>query len=160
MSYGGFYRNIYKNKNKWWVVRNGEWLLECDTLADALYERDRMVQAEWNWENYVHMPVTPNGYKHITLPPFGHDASYITHINEYWTVLSRGRNPRYYGNYHTIDEAEKVRRIYNGRMIHSREKWRVQRKMDGKLKYYGTYDTRDKAEERVKELEEKGWNND
>ena len=157
MSYEGFYRNIYQKGDKYWVVKNGEWLLECDTLADALYERDRMIQANWDWEAYVHMPITMNGYIHIDLPPFKHDPSYITHINEYWMVLSKGANPRYYGCYHSIEEAEKVRKIYRGRIVHRNEKWRVRRFVKGKDVHYGTYDTREKAEERVEELKMNGW---
>jgi len=154
LAYEGFYRNITKIKDDYIVRKNGEVYANCKTLAEALYERDRLISADWDWDLYVEMPDTINGYLHITLPPFEHKASYITHIKEYWTVVGKGANPKYYGCYHTREEAEKVRMIYNGRISHRNEVWRVRREIDGKIKTFGNYKTREEAEAKVKEL---GW---
>jgi hypothetical protein len=102
------------------------------------------------------MPDTINGYLHISLPPFEHKASHITHIKEYWTVVSKGANPKYYGCYHSKEEAERVRRMYNGRICHRNEVWRVRKKIDGKIKTFGNFRTREEAEKKVRELEN-GW---
>lgn len=161
MSYHGFYRNIVKRGDKYWVRKGDEYFVDCYTLAEALYERDRLMGVNWDWNLYLNLPQTPNNYIHIDLPPFHpQTASYITHINEYWTVLSKGANPKYYGCYHSKEEAEKVRRIYNGRMSHRKAVWRVQRKIKGKNRHFGRYNTKEEAEERVRQLNENGWDID
>lgn len=157
MSYEGFYRYIYKHGDKYRIIKGNEIFLICNTLSEALYERDRLVGCNWDWEAYVHLPDTINGYIHIDLPPFNHRATYITHINEYWIVLSKGRNPRYYGCYHSFEEAETVMNIYKGRIVHRKDRWRVQRKINGKMMHFGNYDTKQEAIDRVKELEKNGW---
>lgn len=157
MSYKSFYRNIVKRGDKYWIQHNSEYYIDCKTLAEALYERDRLMSVEWDWDLYLQLPNTPNGYIHIDLPPFDHSPTYITHIKEHWIVVSKGANPRYYGIYYTKEEANKVRMIYNGRIMHKKAKWKVQRKINHKTKYFGTYYTKEEAEERVKELEKKGW---
>ena len=140
------------------MIRKGNELYgECKTLEEALYERDRLIGCDWDWETYVGLPDTPNGYIHIDLPPFEHKATYVTHIKEYWTVVSKGKNPKYYGCYPSVEEAERVRRIYNGRLCHRREVWRVRKRINGKIKHFGNFKTRKEAEEKVKELEENGW---
>ena len=154
MSYGGFYRYISSEDGKYRIRKNNELFVECKTLEEALYERDRLIGCDWDWETYVELPDTPNGYIHIDLPPFEHDANYITHVNEYWTVISKGANPKYYGCYQSLDEAEMVRKIYNGRLSHRKEVWKVRRRINGKIMNFGNFKTREEAEEKVKEL---GW---
>lgn len=154
MSFGGFYRYISYENGKYLIRKGNEHFGEFKTVEEALYERDRLIGCDWDWETYVQLPDTINGYIHIDLPPFEHNASYITHIKEYWTVISKGANPKYYGCYHSLDEAERVRRIYNGRLSHRKEVWRVRRKINGKIKHFGNFKTREEAEEKVKEL---GW---
>lgn len=155
--YKGFYRHIVKRGDKYWVRKGSEYYTDCNTLAEALYERDRLMSVDWDWDLYLQLPQTMNGYIHIDLPPFKHQPSYITHIKEYWTVMSKGRNPRYYGSYCSSEEAQKVCRIYKGRITHRGEKWKVIRKIDGKNKTFGFYKTREDAEKRVRELERNGW---
>ena len=75
--YEGFYRHIVKRGDKYWLQKDGEYYMDCKTLAEALYERDRMVSVDWNWDKYVQLPHTPNNYIHIDLPPFNHKATYI-----------------------------------------------------------------------------------
>ena len=43
-------------------------------------------------------------------------------------------------------------------IVHLPERWRVQRRINGKVKYFGTYDSLEEAEERVLWLDENGWN--
>lgn len=158
VSYQSFYRNIYGEHGKYWLIKNGERFIDCKTLAEALYERDRFESIGWDWDKYVQLAHTPNNYIHIDLPPFEHDASYITHERQCWTVNGPGRRQKYYGTYATLEEAEKVARIYNARVYIKREAYSVRRKIDGKMRYFGRYPTREEAEQRVKELKECDWN--
>lgn len=153
----GFYRYIYKKGKKFWVVKNNEWYVECETLAEALYERDRLISCDWDWDVYVQLPETNNNYIHISLPPFEHKPKYISHVKEHWVVLSNGRNPKYYGTYYSEEEAKEVAKIYSGRIGHRRGKYRVQRRINGVTVHFGLYDTLEEAEERVFELIENGW---
>lgn len=42
-------------------------------------------------------------------------------------------------------------------ITHIPERWKVQKRIDGKVKYFGTYDSLEKAKERVLWLNENGW---
>ena len=157
MSYEGFYRNIYKEHGKYWLIKNGDRYIDCKTLAEALFERDRFENVGWNWDKYVQLPHTPNNYIHINLPPFEHKPNYIAHEKQCWIVYGKGKRQKYYGRYKTVEEAERVARIYNAHVYVLREAFSVRRKINGKIKYFGRYRTRKEAEERVKELMECDW---
>lgn len=157
MSYEGFYRYIYKYGKKYWIIKDNEWYTDCKTLEEALYERDRLILVNWDWDLYLQLAETVNGYIHISLPPFEHKPSYVVTVKEHWEVRGKGRKYRYYGTYQSEDEAKKVARIYNGRIIHYPLKYRVQRHIDGKNRSFGYYDTLEEAEDRVIELIKNGW---
>ena len=155
---GGFYRYIYQKGNKFWVVKNNEWLVECNTLAEALYERDRLMGVDWDWDLYVELPETMNGYIHIDLPPFQHKPKYIVRDKEHWVVhRSNKGKKKYYGMYYTIEEAEEVARIYNAKITHYPLRYRVQKRINGKTKTFGYFPTMEEAEEKVLYLIENGW---
>lgn len=157
LAYDSFYRYIYEENGKYWLIKNGERFIDCKTLPEALFERDRFENVGWDWDKYVQLPHTMNGYIHIDLPPFEHKPSYIAHEKECWLVRGHGRRQKYYGTYYTREEAEKVARIYRANIQHKNEGFRVLRKINGKQRYYGRYPTRELAEERVKELMESDW---
>lgn len=158
---GGFYRYIYKLGNNYWVMKNNEKFLECRTLEEALYERDRLIKVDWDWDLFVELPETTNNYIHIDLPPFNHKPKYISFVKEHWVVLSKNKNngspTRYYGSYYSEDEAKEVAFIYNARIVHYPPRWKVQRRIDGKTKNFGYYESYEDAENRVVELIENGW---
>ena len=158
MSYESFYRHIFKREDKYMVRKGDESYGTFDTLAEALFERDRFIAVDWNWDKYVELAETPNNYIHIDLPPFHHSPSFIAEINESWMVRGYGRRQKYYGTYKTEEEAVRVARIYNARITHYLKRYRVQREFNGKKIHYGTYKTREEAEDKVKELMECEWN--
>lgn len=152
-----FYRYIYLKSGKYWVVKNNEWFILCNSLAEALYERDRLMAVDWDWDKYCELPETPNNYIHIDLPLFEHKPKYIIHDKEYWRVVGKGRKGKYYGVYYTKSEADEVALIYGANVYYCPRKYRVQRRIDGKTKTFGYYDTLAQAEQRVDELIENGW---
>ena len=42
-------------------------------------------------------------------------------------------------------------------ITHVPERWRVQKKINGKIKYFGTFKTKEEAMKRVVELKSNGW---
>ena len=157
MSYRSFYRYIYEKKNRYVIRKGDEEFGRFTRLADALYERDRLMAVDWDWDKLSEMPETPNNYLHIKLPPFNHKGQYITHDKEHWVVRGYGRRQRHYGTYFSKEEAELVAKIYYANVAHRNEAYRVQKRVNGKTTYFGRYKTREEAEERVRELEENGW---
>lgn len=157
MSYDSFYRYIVKKNDKYWIVKDNEWFMDCETLAEALYERDRLEATGWEWDNYVQLPDTINGYIHIDLPPFTKQSSHINRDRECWVVRGHGKSQKYYGTYYTREEAEKVARIYDANISHKRSYYRIQKRINGRTKYFGRFSTYEEAEERVKLLEKNDW---
>ena len=157
MSYKGFYRYIFKIDNLYYIIKDGENYGGYKRVEDALYERDRLMAVDWDWDLSLELCETNNNYIHITLPPFNHQPSYITIDNECWVVRGKGREQRYYGRYPTEEEARKVAMIYNANITHKNKAYRVQRRINGKTRYFGRYQTIEKAQERVKELEKNMW---
>ena len=158
MGFKGFYRHIIKNGDKYRIKKGNEFFLECKSLEEALYERDRFENVDWNWDLYVQLPDTINGYIHITLPPFTHQPSYITEESEHWMVREKGADLRYRGTYSSFEDARKVAIMYNANITHKPKTYAVKKNINGKRKFYGRYKTREEAEERVKQLEECDWN--
>lgn len=157
MPFRNFYRYIYKYGDLYWIIKDGERYLSLPSLAEALFERDRLIAVDWDWELYCELPSTVNNYIHIDLPPFNHKPKYVTTLKEQWVVMGKGRNGKYYGVYYTEEEAKKIRLMYNGRIIHYPQRYRVQKNIDGKIKTLGCFETMEEAEQRVMELMENGW---
>ena len=157
MSYKSFYRYIVKEGNTFFIMKGKEKYGSFRRVEDALYERDRLMAVDWDWDLAMELPETMNGYIHIDLPPFNHQPSYITVDKEHWLVRSKGKEQRYYGRYSTYEEARKVAMIYSANISHKKKAFRVQKRINGKTKYFGRYATMEEAEERVKELEANGW---
>ena len=62
-------------------------------------------------------------------------------------TLKERANPKH----HTFKIAKNYYQTKNG-------KWRVQKVIDGKYHHFGTFDTEEEAQAKVKELKENGWN--
>lgn len=157
MSYDSFYRYIRKENDKYWLIKNSERFIDCKTLEEALYERDRFENVGWDWDKYVQLPHTPNNYIHIDLPPFHHKPRYVSVENECWVVNGPRPRRKYYGTYQTLEEAKKVAKIYNAHISHKKKAYKVYRTINGKKQYFGRYPTRELAEKRVEELDKNGW---
>lgn len=157
MSYKSFYRYISKKKNIFIIRKDGEYFGSYKNVEDALYERDRLIQVDWDVDLWVGLAETNNAYYQITLPPFEHTSTYISEEKECWVVRDKGRNQTYRGRYSSLEEAKKVALIYNANVSHKNKGYCVRRHLNGKNRYFGRYKTREEAENRVKELEKNGW---
>ena len=157
MSYEAFYRYIRFMHGKYWIIKNNELYMDCETLAEALYERDRLIGVDWDWDRYVQLADTPNNYIHIDLPPFEHKPRYISRESEAWVVKHKGAESKYMGSYRTEEEAKRVALTYNARVWRKPLRFVVRRKINGKTIHYGKYKTLEEAEKRVEELEMNGW---
>lgn len=157
MSYKGFYRHIVFENDRYHVVKDNERYGSYKRVEDALYERDRLMAVDWDWDLSMELPETNNNYIHIKLPPFDHLPTNITVDNECWVVRDKGKEQRYRGRYYTYEEAKKVAMIYSANISHKRKAYRVQKRIKGKTCYFGRYPTLEKAQERVKQLEANNW---
>lgn len=157
MTYSSFYRFIKKENDKYRIMYNGEDYGTYENLAEALYDRDRLINVGWDWDKFCEMEETINGYIHIQLPPFAHESSYITIDSECWVVRNKGKDQKYRGTYYSEEEAKKVAMIYDANIAHKKKRYRVQRRINGKTKYFGRYKTYEEAQRRVEELEECDW---
>lgn len=158
MSYKSFYRYISKENGKYYIRKDNELYLICNTLPEALYERDRFENVGWEWDNYVQLVDTMNGYIHINLPPFDQrEAKHISESRECWIVRGKGKRQKYHGTYYDYEEAKRVARIYNANIQHKSKGYTVHKKINGKSCYFGRYKTLEEAEDRVRELKANNW---
>lgn len=158
MSYKGFYRYIDKTGDTYSIRKNNERFGTYNTLADALYERDRLIAVDWDWDALMELPETNNNYIHIDLPPFHHDEpTYISVEKEYWMVRGKGRRQKYFGKYGSLEEAKKVAMIYNANISHKSKRYVVKKTINGKKKYFGSFLDYEDAEKLVEELKANNW---
>ena len=87
-------------------------------MEEALFDRDRLEQTNWNVSLWLELPDMPNPYYHIELPPFNHDKTYITRLPE---------------------------------------RFKVQKRINGKAKVFGTYESYEEAKQRRDELISNNW---
>lgn len=103
------YDYIYKEKKGYTIRKNNENYGYYQDIREALFERDRLIQSDWDWEVFVHLPDVPNGYANVELPPFNKNKSYITYV-EYWKIQKRINGKlKVFGTYNSLEEAEKQR---------------------------------------------------
>lgn len=106
-----FYRNIQRRGLGYQLRKNGEHYGWYDNLADALFDRDRLEQCDWDMSVFVELPEIPNPYEHMDLPPYNDaKATFITHLPERWRIQKRINGKMcYFGTYDSFEEAEKRR---------------------------------------------------
>lgn len=110
MENGKIYRYIIKKNKGYAIEKNKEHYGWYDNLPDALFDRDRFEQVDWDWSLFVLLADVPNHYKAIELPPFEKKRDYITYIPAKWRVQKRiDGKTRYFGSYDTLEEAEEKR---------------------------------------------------
>ena len=115
----GFYRYITRRGLGWQLRKNGEHYGWYDRIEDALFDRDRLEQCDWDFSVFCELPEISNPYEHMELPPYEErKATFIRHLPQ---------------------------------------RWRVEKRIEGKLCYFGTYKTFEEAEERRNELIKTGW---
>ena len=152
-----FYRFIFLIDRLYYIIKNGENYGGYKRLEDALYERDSLITVDWDWDLSMELPETQNPYEQINLPPFHHNPTHITVDNECWVVRGTGREQKYYGRFLSEEEAIKVARLHNANVSHKNKAYMVQKRIDGRTRYFGRYKTLSEAQERVKQLEKTEW---
>lgn len=106
-----FYRYIIRRNKGYQILKNNEHYGWYENIEDALFDRDRLEQCDWNFSVFVELPEIPNPYSHMTLPPFEKAKStYIQHLPEKWRVLKRIDGKMcYFGTFDSFEEAEEHR---------------------------------------------------
>lgn len=149
-----FYKYIIKSKNSYKIVKGKEYYGSYKKLTDALYERDRLIESDWDWDGAMQIDECENKYENMDLPPFTRDYSYIHKSPSSYKVF-KGRE---YLDFFVIKaDAYKYAEEVGGVVYASNEKYRVQKSINGKTAYFGQYDTIEEAIARRDELIERGW---
>lgn len=153
-----FYRYIHKRTEcTFEIMKNNEKYGSYRKMTDALYERDRLMSVDWDWDLYMELEETDNKYLNMKLPPYNHNPSHITYDREHWVVRGKGVSQKYYGTYYSRDEAEEIASLYNANISHRKPQYRIQKRIDGEVVFFGRYKTYADAKRMVEKLEENGW---
>lgn len=152
---GGFYKYIVKSEyNTYQIMKDNEKYGTFNKLTDALYERDRLIKCDWDYDKLSECPETENIYETIKLPRFIHEYSYITHYPGYYKVYWK---KQYMAGFNTYEQAEKYARHIGGRIVTVHGKYRIQKSIDGKPVYFSTHDTLEEAKKERDRLIENNW---
>lgn len=109
------YRYVYESNNGYIIQKNHEHYGWYPELSDALYERDRLEECNWDLGEWVYMQDNKNKYESMKLPPrdlgLKRPRQYI-YLNACgnWRIQKKidGRLHQF-GTFKTLDEAIKVR---------------------------------------------------
>lgn len=149
-----FYMYIVKCGESYRVLKDNVCYGMYHKLTDALYERDRLMKVNWDWDLAVELPETKNEYEHMYLPKFGRDYQYITHKKGYWKVY---RKYQYLKKFDDYQDAVKFADEVNGRIVKVNPKWVVQKWIDGQTRHFASCDSYDEAVKLRDHLIENNW---
>ena len=153
-----FYKYIQKRGDSYSIIKRGkdgvEWYGTYSKLTDALYERDRLIEADWDWDTLMEMEETENKYESMELPKFIHEMMYIAHTPEVYKVYI---GHKYKGSFRNKSDANEYAEMIGGRVTTVKGKYRVQKSINGKTVYFNQYPTLEEAQKRRDELIENGW---
>ena len=149
-----FYKYIIKRKNSFEIMKGNEKFGTYSKLTDALYERDRLIESNWDWDDYLQLEETINVYEKMMLPPFFHDSSYIYERPMRYDVVKDGE---VYGKFHTKTEAYEYAKRVKGEVEPKNKRYLVKKRVDGELFQFGSFRTLDEAKELRDRLVENGW---
>ncbi|WP_143744842.1 hypothetical protein [Methanosphaera cuniculi] len=128
------------------------------TLGEAVEKRDQLKQNNWKQTNKP----TPTEMKYISKHPQG----------GYIIQKSINGQIKYYGKYKTLEEAQKQIQYHiktgwtqkpqkkqdpDRYITKTGKKYRIQKQVNGKVKYYGTYQTIKEARKKRDKLEKTHW---
>ena len=105
---GNFYKYIYRVHNGWQIKKDGETFGWYEDIRDALFDRDRLVNCNWDIEEFVWLPETENPYLNIRLPHYSLNRwrQYIYPNKKSFRVCKRiDGELKCFGTYKTLDEA-------------------------------------------------------
>lgn len=153
-----FYKYIEKRGNSYRIIKNGENGVESygtySKITDALYERDRLIEANWDWDALTTLEETENFYENMKLPRVVCESSYIQSFHEKFKVYLKRECK---GVFTSKKEADKFAKAIGGRVVSIDKRYRVQKRIDGKVKHFGYYKSLEEAKKRRDELIENGW---
>lgn len=149
-----FYKYIVKNGNYYAIMKDNEKYGTYRRLEDALYERDRLIECDWDWEDSLELPEKDNPYLKMKLPRFVHEYSYIYHVAQTYRVF---KGAEYKGTFNTKTDAYAYAEEIGGRVATTNKRYRVAKRVNGKSVYFGQYATLEEAIKRRDELMENGW---
>lgn len=149
-----FYKYIVKCGNSYCIMKNNEKFGTYSRLEDALYERDRLIESDWDWEDSLELPETDNPYMKMNLPRFVHEYSYISEVRQTYKVFKGGE---YKGRFNTKKDAYEYAERIGGKVSIENKRYRVSKHLDGRTVYFGQYPTLDEAKKRRDELIKSGW---
>lgn len=120
---GKFYKYIYPHHNGFQIKKDNVHYGWYPDIRTALFDRDRLVECNWDLEEFVWLPEKDNPYEHMRLPPRELDRhrQYVyPDINGRFRIIKRiNGKPKHFGNYETLEEAldkrdELIRNDWNG----------------------------------------------
>ena len=109
---GNFYKYIYPVHNGWQIKKDGETFGWYEDIRDALFDRDRLVDCNWDIEEFVWLPERPNPYHNMRLPPKELDRprQYVYARNSGFQIQKKiNGEVKHFGMFKTLDEALKKR---------------------------------------------------
>ena len=149
-----FYKYIGKIKNSFIIKKDNENFGTYSKLTDALYERDRLIESDWNMDDYLQLDETDNLYEHMVLPPFFHDSSYIYERPLSYVVVKDGEDC---GKFHTKSSAYQYAKLVGGTVEPRNIRYVIKKRIYGELIQYGSFKTLDEAKKVRDELMANGW---
>lgn len=151
------FKYIRKENNSYSIIKEGESFGTYSKLTDALYERDRLIKSDWDWEDSLELEETENLYEMMNLPKFDRDYAYVYRRVQTYKIFKDGNYLCSFNNkHHAYDYAEFI----GGEIVESNISYRVQKRIDGIQKYFGEFKTLEEAKRRRDELMLRGWKDD
>ena len=120
-----FYRYIYPHNNGYQIKKNEVHYGWYDNIYDALFDRDRLEECNWDFEEFVWLPPKENYYKGVVLPPRGlrRPRQNIYPYGKRWRIAKRINGDLHeFGVYDSLEEAISIRNKlmecdWNGKLI-------------------------------------------
>ena len=150
----GFYRYIVGNKKGYKIQKGNECYGTYKKLSDALYERDRLIASDWNWDDALQLEETENFYERMNLPPFIHTYSYIRRVVQTYKIYD---GDEYVCSFNAKSDAYNYAKLMGYSVIEANIVYRIFKTIEGKLKYFGTFKKLEDAITKRDKLIKNGW---
>lgn len=149
-----FYKYIREHGEGYQIIKDNETYGTYSKLSDALYERDRLIKANWDWETCVQLEESENFYEKMKLPRFIHEYSYIyKRYNTFLVYVGEEMKGRFNNKSDAFEFAEEV----GGKVYMTNPTYRVQKSINGKQKSFGYFKTLEEAKKERDRLIKRGW---
>lgn len=149
-----FYKYIYKHGDGYQIIKDGDSYGTYSKLTDALYERDRLIKAEWDWETCVQLEETENFYERMLLPRFIHPNSYIYEVCSSYSVYVDGELK---GKFVSKRDAYTFANEIRGEVHRNNVKYLVQKTINNKQRHFGTFQNLEDAQKERDRLIKRRW---